>query len=191
MKSLTILSSLLVGSTALALLGESVEVMVPWMIVMTSVILADLAAGVRKSIKLGVKVSPSTAFRETVGKWIVYMAYVLAVSMIDVKAEWGMYFAKWACLAAIIFEGGSIVSNLLRPHGIIVTPLSVVKWLIKKTPLSDADELLRDDVINQAAKFENEKWNVKTKRDKDDEPVADIHETETKGGKKNENVKKG
>ena len=184
-------SSLLVGSTALALLGESVEVMVPWMIVMTSVILADLAAGVRKSIKLGVKVSPSTAFRETVGKWIVYMAYVLAVSMIDVKAEWGMYFAKWACLAAIIFEGGSIVSNLLRPHGIIVSPLSIIKWLLRKTPIGDTDEVLKEDVISEAARFENEKWNVKTKRDKDDEPVADIHETETKGGKKNENVKKG
>lgn len=184
MKSLTILSSLLVGSTALALLGESVDVMVPWMMVMTAVILADLAAGIRKSVKLGVKVSPSTAFRETVGKWIVYMAYVLAVSMIDVKAEWGMYFAKWACLAAIIFEGGSIVSNLLRPHGIIVSPLSIIKWLLRKTPIGDTDEVLKEDVICEAAKFENAKWNVKTKRDKDNEPVADIHETEIKGGKK-------
>jgi hypothetical protein len=102
-----------------------------------------------------------------------------------------MYFAKWACLAAIIFEGGSIVSNLLRPHGIIVSPLSVIKWLLRKTPIGDTDEVLKEDVISEAARFENEKWNVKTKRDKNDEPVADIHETEIKGGKKNENVKKG
>ena len=154
-------SSLLVGSTALALLGDSVEVMVPWMMVMTAVILADLAAGVRKSLKLGVRVSPSTAFRETVGKWIVYMAYVLAVSMIDVEAGWNMYFAKWACLAAIAFEGGSIMSNLLRPYGIIVTPMSVIKWLLRKTPIGDTDEVLKEENIIEAREFEDKKWNTK------------------------------
>ena len=158
-------SSLLVGSTALALLGDSVEVMVPWMMVMTAVILADLAAGVRKSLKLGVRVSPSTAFRETVGKWIVYMAYVLAVSMIDVEAGWNMYFAKWACLAAIAFEGGSIISNLLRPYGIIVTPMSVIKWFLRKTPLGeDTDELVKEEAIEEAKKFEDEKWNRKSSK---------------------------
>ena len=158
-------SSLLVGSTALALLGDSVEIMVPWMMVMTAVILADLAAGVRKSIKLGVKVSPSTAFRETVGKWIVYMAYVLAVSMIDVEAGWKMYFAKWACLAAIMFEGGSIISNLLRPYGIVVTPMSIIKWFLKKTPIGDTDDVLKEENINEAREFEDKKWNVKNKED--------------------------
>lgn len=158
-------SSLLVGSTALALLGDSVEIMVPWMMVMTAVILADLAAGVRKSIKLGVKVSPSTAFRETVGKWIVYMAYVLAVSMIDVEAGWEMYFAKWACLAAIMFEGGSIISNLLRPYGIVVTPMSIIKWFLKKTPIGDTDDVLKEENINEAREFEDKKWNVKNKED--------------------------
>ena len=161
-------SSTLVASTALALLGDTVEIMLPWMMVMTAVILADLAAGVRKSIKLGVRVSPSTAFRETVGKWVVYVAYVLAVSMIDVAADFGLTFAKWACLFAIAFEGGSVVSNLLRPYGIIVTPKSILQWLLRKSPLKmddgESDSLLKEENIRAAKKAENDKWNRKKQK---------------------------
>lgn len=160
-------SSVLVTASATAVLRDSLSLMIPWLLVMTAVILADLASGVRKSIKLGVKVSPSTAFRETIGKWIVYLAFVLAVCMIDVVANDNIGFAKWACLFVVVIEMGSVISNLLRPYGLIVTPKSIVKWFLRKTPIGeDVDDIVKEEAIKEARKFENEKWNKKQKKDK-------------------------
>lgn len=119
-------------------------------------------------MKLGVRVSPSTAFRETVSKWIVYLAFVLAVCMIDIVADDNINFAKWSCLFVVVIEMGSVVSNLLRPYGIIVTPKSLIKWFLKKTPLGEeSEELLKEEAIEEARKFEDEKWNKKgTKKTK-------------------------
>ena len=83
------------------------------------------------------------------------------LTVAPVEAGWNMYFAKWACLAAIAFEGGSIISNLLRPYGIIVTPMSVIKWLLRKTPIGDTDEVLKEENIIEAREFEDKKWNTK------------------------------
>ncbi len=163
-------SSILVTATATAVLRESISLMVPWLMVMTAVIIADLASGVRKCLKLGVKVSPSTAFRETISKWLVYIAFVLAVCMIDVVANDDIDFAKWACLFVVVFEMGSIVSNILRPYGIIITPKGLVKWFLRKTPLGDdADDLIKEENIKEAKEYENEKWNMRGKSKKHDE----------------------
>ena len=159
------ISSVILTASALAVLKESISLMIPWLLVMTAVILADLASGVRKSMKLGVRVSPSTAFRETVSKWIVYLAFVLAVCMIDVVANDNINFAKWACLFVVVIEMGSVVSNLLRPYGIIVTPKSLIRWFVRKTPLGDdADELLKEETIEEARRFEDDKWNKKANK---------------------------
>ena len=164
-KMLLIGCSTFLSATAMAVLKDSIALMIPWLLVMTAVILADLASGVRKSMKLGVRVSPSTAFRETVSKWIVYLAFVLAVCMIDVVANDNIGFAKWACLFVVVIEMGSVVSNLLRPYGIIVTPKNIIKWFLRKTPLGDdADDLTREETIEEARRFENEKWNKKDKK---------------------------
>ena len=50
---------------AIGFIQNSIQMMIPWLIVMFVVIITDLISGIRKSIKLGVEISPSTAFRET------------------------------------------------------------------------------------------------------------------------------
>ena len=49
-------------------IGDGINTMLPWLVALTAVVLADLAAGCRKSLKLGVHVSISTAARETMGE---------------------------------------------------------------------------------------------------------------------------
>ena len=165
MKVLTVFSSLFMTAVSLeTLTAQSVAIMLPWLLVMTAFVLADLAAGIRKSFKLGVRVSWSTALRETGGKWITYLAIILAVCLLNVVATEGDSFAKWTCLAIMALEGGSVVSNVLRPYGIIVTPKGVLMWLLKRSPIGgDVDDLMREEEVKKARKEENMKWNVRKK----------------------------
>ena len=164
-------ASVSVTSLALSVVERSIAEMIPWLMVMVMTVVADLAAGVRKSYKLGVRVSWSTAIRETMGKIVTYIAFVMAVCMIDVVAtDGGTIFAKWACLTVVAIEGGSVLSNLLRPYGIIVTPKTILQFFLRKSPLKmsdeDSDELLKEEAIKQAREFENKKWNVKKSKSK-------------------------
>lgn len=165
MKTLTILSSLFLTAISLeTLTAQSVEMMLPWLVVMTAFVFADLAAGIRKSYKLGVKVSWSTALRETGGKWVTYLAIILAVCLLNVVAMDSDTLAKWTCLAIMVLEGGSVVSNLLRPYGIVVTPKGVLMWLLRRSPIGgDVDDLMREEEVKKAKREENQKWNTRKK----------------------------
>lgn len=165
MKTLTILSSLFLTAVSLeTLTAQSVAMMLPWLVVMTAFVLADLAAGIRKSYKLGVKVSWSTALRETGGKWVTYLAIILAVCLLNVVATDSDTLAKWTCLGIMALEGGSVVSNLLRPYGIVVTPKGVLMWLLRRSPIGgDIDELAKEEEVKRARREENQKWNTRRK----------------------------
>lgn len=147
------------GVTAVAsvFFEQTVAIMLPWLITTFAVILADLAAGIRKSHLLGVHVSPSTAFRETMGKCVVYFAFVMTAAMIDVAAQGGMKIAKWCCLFIMAVEGGSVVSNILKPYGVQVSVKGLVKFFLRKSPLGIDDE--DADAIIKTARMENDKWN--------------------------------
>lgn len=165
MKIMTILSSLFLTAVSLETLSaQSVGLMLPWLVVMTAFVFADLAAGIRKSYKLGVKVSWSTALRETGGKWVTYLAIILAVCLLNVVATDSDTLAKWTCLGIMALEGGSVVSNLLRPYGIVVTPKSVLMWLLRRSPIGgDIDELAKEEEVKRARREENQKWNTRRK----------------------------
>ena len=143
----------------------AIEQMIPWLIAMFVVILTDLAFGVRKSKKLGVHVSWSRAFRETMGKMVTYFAWVVAACMVDVAAGWHGSGTKWACLFVLGVEGGSVVSNFLKPYGIELSMKELVKLLLKKSPLNvsddEAEQVVRNNAKKRMTKRENEKWNNK------------------------------
>ena len=83
-------------TTAVSLFWQqSVSIMLPWLITTFAVVIADLAAGIRKSHLLRVHVSPTTAIRETMGKAVVYFGFVMSAAMIDVAANGNMKIAKW------------------------------------------------------------------------------------------------
>lgn len=161
------LASSVVSPVATAFLGDAINVMLPWLITMCVVVLADLAAGVRKSIKLKVHVSWTTAARETMGKMVVYLAFVLAVAMVDAAADGDALIARWVCLFVCTMEGGSILSNYLKPYGINLTPKAIAKIFLKRSPLAVSDEEA-DELLEEARKQEDKKWNHKGRRKHDE-----------------------
>lgn len=153
---------------AVGFIRDSIGMMIPWLIVMFAVIITDLISGIRKSVKLGVEISPSTAFRETMGKMVTYFAWVIMVCLIDAAARGETTIAKWACLLVIAIEGGSIVSNILKPHGIDISTRSILKFFFMRSPLhpseEEAEELIREDRIERLRQREHEKWNIKNRK---------------------------
>ena len=152
--------------TAFAL--DTLRVMLPWQIAMFCVIIADLLAGVRKSLKLGVHVSWSTAVRETMGKIVVYFAWTTTAAVIDVAAASESEIAKWACLIVCAIEGGSILSNILKPHGIELSVKAILKYLLVHSPLHadphEAAEIVDEQRVEEIRKREREQWEQKRRR---------------------------
>ena len=147
---------------ASAFIGDAIIVMLPWLMAMFSVILADLISGVRKSKKLKVRVSWTTAARETMGKMVTYLSFVMAAAMIDVAANGNAMIARWGCLIVCALEGGSVISNLFRPYGIVISAKGILKLIMKRTPLAPTDEEA-EEIIKEAKKHEDKKWNRKKK----------------------------
>lgn len=143
-------------------IGDGVNTMLPWLVALTAVVVADLAAGCRKSIKLGVHVSISTAARETMGKLVVYWSFVLMVASIEVAVGHKYSIAMWGCLLICAFEGISIVGNILKPYGIDISLASVLRVLLQRgAGLNEeqAEEVSKEENINTIKDREEKKWN--------------------------------
>lgn len=154
---------------AIGFIQNSIHMMIPWLIVMFVVIITDLISGIRKSIKLGVEVSPSTAFRETMGKIVTYFSWVIMVCLVDVAMGGNATASKWGCLLVIAIEGGSIVSNILKPYGVEISMKGILRVIFMRSPLNasqeEAEQVIRDKKIEQIRKKEHEKWNHKNRKE--------------------------
>lgn len=143
-------------------LQDTVRTMLPWIMVMLSVVICDLVAGIRKSLKLGIHVSWSLAARETMGKMVTYVAFVMMVAMIDAASEHTFKIALWGCLFICAIEFGSVISNILKPYGVDITPKGIVKIFVKgKFGVDDADaaELVGDDNnLEELRQREKDRW---------------------------------
>lgn len=145
-------------TTAVALFWEkSVVIMIPWLLSILAAVIADLASGRYKAKRLGIHFAWSTAFRETLGKITVYYGFVMAAAMFDVAAEGNATIAKWLCIFVSAIEIGSVLSNILAPHGIKLSLKAILKLILKKSPLGIDDEAA--DEIVKTARRENQKWN--------------------------------
>ena len=137
----------------LSFLGKTIEMMVPWFIAMFTTVMADLAAGLWKSYKLKIPIRFSKACRETMGKMIVYFAFVLMACTVSVAADGGTEWAKWLCLFIILIEVGSMVSNFLKPHGINLSMNAFIKAILTHSALpfscENIDDLLEKDDIEK------------------------------------------
>lgn len=147
--------------TAFAFLQEALIVMVPWAITMFTVVIADLAAGLWKSYKLGIEIRFSRGLRETMGKILVYFAFVCMIACINVAIAGEFQFARWAAGIIIGIEFGSIVSNILKPHGINISLSAILKALLQKSPLpitcEEAEEIIKEEKLEQIIQEEKEK----------------------------------
>ena len=106
------------AAIATAFVAESLQNMIPWLIVSCAVILCDLLFGVRKSMLMGEKVRFSRAIRATMGKMVTYFAFVCMVCMISVASHNEYPIDVYSCLLVCFIEGCSIVGNILKPKGI-------------------------------------------------------------------------
>ena len=157
---------------------KSVEVMLPWLFVIVAAVMADLASGHYKAKRLGIHFAWSTALRETFGKMVVYVAFVMTAAMFDVAAEGEATIAKWLCIFVSAIEIGSFLSNILAPHGIKLSLKAILKLILKKSPLGIGDE--EADEIVKVARRENAKWNKSryaSERSLSSRPINRIYDT--------------
>ena len=172
--NIILLASGVVIPTAFAFLQEALIMMVPWAITMFFVVMADLAAGIWKSYKLGIELRFSRGLRETMGKLLVYFAFVCMVACINVAYAGDFQFAKWAAGLVIAIEFGSIVSNLLKPHGINISLSAIIKAMLQKSPLpitcEQADEIVKEQKLEEIIKEEKEKVEAMGKTMSEQEP---------------------
>lgn len=128
------------GSVAIAALQDMLGTLTVWLMVMFAVVACDLLAGIWKSLKTGVHVSLSRAIRDTMAKLVVYFSFVLMVALLDTATEHDYNIARWACLLVAAIEFGSIISNILKPHGIDLSLKRIIATYISKTPVGLSEE---------------------------------------------------
>ena len=143
-------------------IGDGINTMLPWLVALTAVVVADLAAGCRKSLKLGIHVSVSTAARETMGKLVVYWAFVLMVASIEVATGHKYNIAMWGCLLICAVEGLSIVGNILKPMGIDLSLGNIISATLQRVfgmSQREAGKVAKDESVETIKKREEKKWN--------------------------------
>lgn len=102
---------------ASSFIAQSLEHMIPWLIVTFSVVVCDLAFGIRKSLLMGEEVRFSGAVRRTMGKMVTYFAFVCMVVMINIASGNKWNIDVYSCLLVCFIEFCSIISNILKPKG--------------------------------------------------------------------------
>ena len=136
------------ASVATAFVIESLQHMIPWLIVSFVVIITDLAFGVRKSLLMGEEVRFSRAVRCTMGKLVTYFAFVCMVCMVNVATGQDWHIDVYSCLLVCFIEGCSIIGNILKPKGIRIDMLGAARVFVKKaTNVDDEDVkcILKED----------------------------------------------
>lgn len=127
---------------------QSLDHMIPWLIVSFSVIICDLAFGVRKSLLMNEEVRFSGAIRRTMGKMVTYFAFVCMVVMINIASGDKWNIDIYSCLFVCFIEFCSIVSNILKPKGYDFNVLKALGIFCKKVfnvDKEDVSEIITKD----------------------------------------------
>ena len=127
---------------------QSLEHMIPWLIVSFSVIICDLAFGVRKSLLMNEEVRFSGAIRRTMGKMVTYFAFVCMVVMINIASGDKWNSDTYSCLFVCFIEFCSIISNILKRKGYDFNVLKALGVFCKKVfnvDKEDVSEIITKD----------------------------------------------
>lgn len=127
---------------------QSLEHMIPWLIVSFSVIICDLAFGVRKSLLMNEEIRFSGAIRRTMGKMVTYFAFVCMVVMMNIASGDKWNIDIYSCLFVCFIEFCSIVSNILKPKGYDFNVLKALGIFCKKVfnvDKEDVSEIITKD----------------------------------------------
>lgn len=132
---------------ASAFIVESLEHMIPWLIASFSVIVCDLAFGIRKSLLMNEEVRFSGAIRRTMGKMVTYFAFVCMVVMVNIAAGGNWHIDVYACLLVCFIEFCSIISNILKPKGYNFNLVKALGVMFNKTLNVDKEAI--EEVITK------------------------------------------
>ena len=133
---------------ASSFIAQSLEHMIPWLIVTFSVVVCDLAFGIRKSLLMGEEVRFSGAVRRTMGKTVTYFAFVCMVVMINIASGSKWNIDVYSCLLVCFIEFCSIISNILKPKGYSFNLLKALGLFGKKVldvEKEDMNEIITKD----------------------------------------------
>lgn len=155
------------ASLAAGFLSDVLSSMIPWLLVMGVVIMCDLAFGIRKSLKLGIHVSWSMAFRETMGKMVTYYAFVLMVCTIEAASGHSYAIAQWSCLFVCGIEGVSIIGNMLKPYGITLSLKDVLTLGLSRLTKAATEpaEIIKTQDVDMIRQAEQDRWEKRTKHE--------------------------
>ena len=143
------------GAIASAFVVESLEHMIPWLIATCAVIMCDLACGIRCSLIMGERVRFSSAVRRTMGKMVIYYAFVVMVCMVCVAAGGDTKIDVYSCLLVCFIEGCSIISNIMKPKGYDFNVVKAIGIFGKKVLRVDKEDL--DGIITKGSDKDNDK----------------------------------
>ena len=149
---------------------ESLENMIPWLIVMFFVIVCDLVTGIRKVIKKNDKVRFSRAIRDTMGKMVTYTSFVVMVSLMNTAAGGEYDLDKWLCLFVCLIELCSIISNILQPHGYYLDFAGILNIIFKRI----SPDITSED-WHEAVKREKESMKERYDREESEYGNQDTH----------------
>ena len=106
------------AAVASSFISQSLEHMIPWLIVSAAVVVCDLFFGLRKAWLLGEEIRFSRAIRRTMGKMVTYFSFVCMVVMVNIASGLDWNIDVYSCLLVCFIELCSILSNILKPKGI-------------------------------------------------------------------------
>ena len=133
---------------ASSFIAQSLEHMIPWLIVTFSVVVCDLMFGIRKCLLLGEEFRFSSAVRRTMGKMVTYFAFVCMVVMINIASGNKWNIDVYSCLFVCFREFCSIISNILKPKGYNFNLLKALGLFGKKVldvEKEDMNEIITKD----------------------------------------------
>lgn len=163
-------------------LGKALEQMIPWFVAMTSVVLADLVSGLWKCARLDIPIRFSKACRETMGKIIVYFAFVMMAACINIAEKGEFDWCRWVALFVIIIEFGSMASNILKPHGINISMSAVIKAFLhhslKELSCPEIDDIVQREDVKDIRDKELEKYEEERPKNKRNGKKRDYTGTE-------------
>lgn len=162
--NITLMANTIFTSMATMYLQDSVQTMAPWLMAMLAVVICDLIAGIRKSLKLGVHISISKAARETMGKIVVYTSFVISSAMVEVATGHSIRLAMWLCLVVAAFEFGSIIANIAAPMGYDISVTGLLRVLGKRSlgfNDNEAKEIIKDNTRSELRGRTDKKFNKK------------------------------
>ena len=117
---------------------ESLEHMIPWLIVSFSVV---VVFGIMKSLLMKEEVRFPSTIRRTMGKMVTYFAFTCMVVMINIASGSKWNIDVYSCLLVCFIEFCSIISNILTPKGYSFNMLKALGLFGKKMLDVDKEEM--------------------------------------------------